>query len=126
MSTPAVNKISQLDQLKRITKVAADTADFVSIRSYDAQEGTTNPSLNEYYRKFGCATEIMGASFRNTGEILELAGCDLLTISPKLLEELKQSTDPIEAKLAPQRAENVDLERAARQLRREKLPFRHE
>jgi transaldolase len=47
--------------------------------------------IYEYYRKFGYATEIMGASFRNTGEILELAGCDLLTISPNLLEELKHA-----------------------------------
>ena len=38
-----------------------------------------------YYKKFGYATEVMGASFRNKGEILELAGCDLLTISPDLL-----------------------------------------
>jgi transaldolase len=69
--------------------------------------------IYEYYRKFGYATEIMGASFRNTGEILELAGCDLLTISPNLLEELKQSTDTIEAKLTPQKAETADLERVS-------------
>ena len=42
-----------------------------------------------YYKKFGHETEVMGASFRNVGEVLELAGCDLLTISPGLLEELK-------------------------------------
>jgi transaldolase len=54
-----------------------------------------------YYKTFGHATEIMGASFRNTGEILELAGCDLLTISPALLEELKQSTARVERKLGP-------------------------
>ena len=49
-----------------------------------------------YYKKFGHATEVMGASFRNKGEILELAGCDLLTISPQLLGELKTDTTPIE------------------------------
>jgi Transaldolase/Fructose-6-phosphate aldolase len=47
------------------------------------------------------------------GEILDLASCDLLTISPKLLEELKQSTNPIEAKLTPQKAEAADLERVS-------------
>lgn len=44
-----------------------------------------------YYKKFGYKTQVMGASFRNTGEIRELAGCDLLTISPKLLDELSKS-----------------------------------
>src|SRR5437899_4190499 len=54
-----------------------------------------------YYKKFGHATEIMGASFRNKGEILELAGCDLLTISPQLLGELQASTEPVARKLEP-------------------------
>lgn len=54
-----------------------------------------------YYKKFGHATEVMGASFRNKGEILELAGCDLLTISPQLLSELKADTSPMERKLSP-------------------------
>lgn len=48
-----------------------------------------------YYKKFGYKTQVMGASFRNTGEITELAGCDLLTISPKLLQELANSEQPI-------------------------------
>ena len=69
--------------------------------------------IYEYYRKYGYATEIMGASFRNTGEILELAGCDLLTISPKLLDELTHNTDPIEAKLTPQKAQAAELERVS-------------
>jgi transaldolase len=69
--------------------------------------------IYEYYRKYGYATEIMGASFRNTGQILELAGTDLLTIGPNLLEELRNSTDPIEAKLTPQQAEAADLERVS-------------
>jgi transaldolase len=54
-----------------------------------------------YYKKFGYPTEVMGASFRNKGEILELAGCDALTISPQLLGELKKSTEPVERKLSP-------------------------
>jgi transaldolase len=64
-----------------------------------------------YYKKFGHATEVMGASFRNKGEILELAGCDLLTISPQLLGELKTSTEPVERKLSPDLAKNNRLER---------------
>jgi len=52
-----------------------------------------------YYKQFGHNTEVMGASFRNKGEILELAGCDLLTISPQLLGELKNSTEPVECKI---------------------------
>ncbi len=52
-----------------------------------------------YYRKFGYKTEIMGASFRNTSQILELAGCDLLTISPDLLQKLMESEAPVERKL---------------------------
>jgi len=50
-------------------------------------------------QQFGHNTEVMGASFRNKGEILELAGCDLLTISPQLLGELKNSTEPVERKI---------------------------
>lgn len=53
-----------------------------------------------YYKKFGYETEVMGASFRNRGEITELAGCDLLTISPGLLEELQNSDEPLERKLS--------------------------
>ena len=53
----------------------------------------------EYYKKFGYKTEIMGASFRNKGEITELAGCDLLTISPALLGELASSTEHLPKKL---------------------------
>lgn len=64
-----------------------------------------------YYKKFDHATEVMGASFRNKGEILELAGCDLLTISPQLLGELKSGTEAIERKLRPESAKASRLER---------------
>ncbi len=64
-----------------------------------------------YYKKFGHATEVMGASFRNVGEIQELAGCDLLTISPPLLGELKSSTTPLQRKLSPDRAQESQLEK---------------
>jgi len=64
-----------------------------------------------YYKKFGHQTEVMGASFRNKGEILELAGCDLLTISPQLLKELKESAEPIERKLEPTQARASKVEK---------------
>jgi transaldolase len=60
--------------------------------------------IYDYYKRHDHATEIMGASFRNTGEILELAGCDLLTISPALLEELQESSGPVPRKLTPEKA----------------------
>ena len=63
-----------------------------------------------YYKNFGHGTEVMGASFRNKGEILELAGCDLLTISPQLLAELKADTSPVERKLSPALAKEIKLE----------------
>jgi transaldolase len=66
-----------------------------------------------YYKKFGYKTEVMGASFRNKGEILELAGCDLLTIAPPLLAELKASSDPIIRKLDPAKAASADLKKVA-------------
>ena len=55
--------------------------------------------IYNYYRKFGYKTEVMGASFRNTSQILELAGCDLLTISPDLLQKLADTNAPVERKL---------------------------
>jgi len=64
-----------------------------------------------YYKKFGYATEVMGASFRNAGEILELAGCDLLTISPHLLGELQKSEAPVERKLSPEKFRGADIEK---------------
>lgn len=56
-------------------------------------------TIYNYFKHFGYGTEVMGASFRNAGEIRELAGCDLLTISPALLGELSQSSEPLERKL---------------------------
>jgi transaldolase len=64
-----------------------------------------------YYKKFGYATEVMGASFRNVGEIQELAGCDLLTISPQLLGELQKSTAPLPRKLSPEIARAANIEK---------------
>jgi transaldolase len=62
--------------------------------------------IYHYYKKFGYKTVVMGASFRNTGEIIELAGCDLLTIAPKLLEELQTTEGILERKLDPVKSAN--------------------
>ena len=67
--------------------------------------------IYSYYKKFGHATEVMGASFRNVGEIQELAGCDLLTISPPLLAELQKSTEPLTRKLSPEIAKQSKIEK---------------
>jgi transaldolase len=64
-----------------------------------------------YYKKFGYPTEVMGASFRNKGEILELAGCDALTISPQLMGELHSSNEPLVRKLDPQATQGNPIER---------------
>jgi transaldolase len=82
-------------------------------RDYSGPEDPGVQSVAEiytYYKKFGISTEVMGASFRNTGQILELAGCDCLTISPELMEELSKSTDPVERKLSPEKANSADVE----------------
>ncbi|KAK4194541.1 putative transaldolase [Triangularia verruculosa] len=68
-------------------------------------------SIFNYYKKFGYQTIVMGASFRNTGEITELAGCDYLTISPNLLEELMNSTEAVPQKLDAQGATTLDIEK---------------
>ncbi|KAG0741827.1 hypothetical protein G6F57_002355 [Rhizopus arrhizus] len=67
--------------------------------------------IYEYYKKFGYKTIVMGASFRNTGEIEELAGCDFLTISPALLSELQKTEKPLERKLSPEKANASSLEK---------------
>ncbi len=67
--------------------------------------------IYQYYRKFGYDTEVMGASFRNTSQILELAGCDLLTISPDLLQKLADSDAPVERKLV--KDDGADIQKIA-------------
>ncbi|MGM0443490.1 MAG: transaldolase [Fibrobacterota bacterium] len=67
--------------------------------------------IYNYYKKFGYTTEVMGASFRNIGEVLGLAGCDLLTISPKLLSELSDSEAPVKAALSADAAQHSDEEK---------------
>ena len=67
--------------------------------------------IYNYYKKFGYKTEVMGASFRNMGEITELAGCDLLTISPALLAELKASEGSLPRKLDASKAASENIEK---------------
>src|SRR5215468_10810857 len=83
-------------------------------RDYKGPEDPGVQSVTEiygYYKKFGIPTEVMGASFRNTGQILELAGCDCLTISPELMEALAKSADPVERKLTPEKAKMAKVDR---------------
>ncbi len=81
-----------------------------------ASAGANDPGVRsvrqiyEHYKHFGIATEVMGASFRNIGQILALAGCDLLTISPELLAQLAASDAPVSRALDPGQAKALALE----------------
>jgi transaldolase len=68
-------------------------------------------TIYNYYKKFGYKTVVMGASFRNIGEITELAGCDLLTIAPKLLDELEKTQGSLPRKLDPAKAQSLDIKK---------------
>lgn len=68
-------------------------------------------AIYNYYKKYDYKTIVMGASFRNANEIIELAGVDFLTISPALLSELQKSEDPITAKLTVDKAKKMDMPR---------------
>jgi transaldolase len=82
-----------------------------------ASSGANDPGVQsvrqifEYYKHFGIRTEVMGASFRNTGQILALAGCDLLTISPELMAELQKSDAPVQRALDPAQAKATEIRR---------------
>lgn len=67
--------------------------------------------IYNYYKKFGIKTQIMGASFRNADEITELAGCDLLTIAPKLLEELQNAQGNVPKKLDAEAAKKINIDK---------------
>ncbi len=83
----------------------------------DAYPPTEDPGvvsvtkIYNYYKKYGYQTEVMGASFRNVGEIIELAGCDLLTISPALLEEMHKTAGTVTRRLVPEAAAQAKLEK---------------
>ena len=102
--SPFVGRI--YDWYKKSTGSAWDEA---------ANSGANDPGVKSvqqifnYYKRHGIATEVMGASFRNTGQIAALAGCDLLTISPDLLAELAASEAPLSHALDAQAARNIDI-----------------
>src|SRR6478752_5971844 len=99
--SPFVGRI--LDWYKKSTG-----KDYAAAEDPGVQSVTT---IYNYLKKFGYKTEVMGASFRNLGEIQELAGSDLLTISPPLLGELQKSTTPLTRKLSPEIAKESKLEK---------------
>jgi transaldolase len=99
--SPFVGRI--LDWYKKDTGKDYQGADDPGVQS------VTN--IYNYFKKFGYKTVVMGASFRNLGEIQELAGCDLLTIAPKLLEELDQKFEELPRKLDPANATKLQIER---------------
>ena len=80
-----------------------------------ARSGANDPGVQSvtqiynHYKHFGIATEVMGASFRNVGQIVALAGCDLLTIAPELLAQLEASTAPVLPALDAQAARQLDI-----------------
>jgi transaldolase len=80
-----------------------------------ARAGANDPGVRSvaqiytYYKKFDIRTEVMGASFRNVGQIVALAGCDLLTISPELLGALQAADAPLPRRLDPARARHAEL-----------------
>jgi transaldolase len=79
--------------------------------SFEAKEDPGVVSVTKiynYYKQHGHKTVVMGASFRNKGEIVELAGCDKLTIGPKFLDELQKSNDPLERRLSPENAAKAE------------------
>ncbi|KAL0273115.1 UNVERIFIED_CONTAM: hypothetical protein PYX00_005869 [Menopon gallinae] len=84
----------------------------MNVSSYEPEKDPGVISVTKiynYYKKFGYKTQVMGASFRNIDEVKQLAGCDLLTISPALLKELESSTAPVELKLSAEKAKTMNI-----------------
>ena len=84
-----------------------------SIAPHDDPGVKSVTTIFNYYKKFGYKTEVIGASFRNAGEIRELAGCDLLTIAPKFLDELQKGTGTLTRKLDVTAVQQLNIERIA-------------
>jgi transaldolase len=101
--SPFVGRI--LDWYKKDTGKDYEGADDPGVQSVT--------TIYNYFKKFGYKTQVMGASFRNIGEIKELAGCDLLTISPKLLAELDSTKEVLPRKLDPEKAKILDIQKIA-------------
>lgn len=99
--SPFVGRI--LDWYKAATKKDYSAHDDPGVKSVQA--------IFNYYKKYGYKTIVMGASFRNIGEITELAGCDYLTIAPALLEDLYNSQDKVPQKLIAEDASNLDIKK---------------
>ncbi len=99
--SPFVGRI--LDWYKKDTRKEFHGADDPGVQSVT--------KVYNYYKKFGYKTQVMGASFRNIGEIEELAGCDLLTISPQLLAELESTQGDLPRKLDPLAAQKLSIEK---------------
>jgi transaldolase len=99
--SPFVGRI--LDWYKKDTGKDYQGADDPGVKSVTA--------VYNYYKNFGYKTQVMGASFRNIGEIRELAGCDLLTISPQLLAELESTEAELPRKLSPETAKALRLDK---------------
>ena len=101
--SPFVGRI--LDWYRKKTGAEYEGADDPGVKSVT--------DIYHYMKKYGYRTVVMGASFRNIGEIQHLAGCDLLTISPKLLEELDASEGPLPRMLSPETAKTSSIGRIA-------------
>ncbi|HZL57660.1 MAG TPA: transaldolase [Bryobacteraceae bacterium] len=99
--SPFVGRI--LDWYKKDTGLTYSAQDDPGVLSVGA--------IYNYYKKYGYKTEVMGASFRNVGEITELAGCDLLTISPGLLAELDKTQGNLPRRLDPEKAKTMNIEK---------------
>lgn len=106
-------------QVQLISPFVGRIYDWYKKQSGIDYQGADDPGVQsvkriyDYYRKFGYPTEVMGASFRNTSQIIELAGCDLLTISPELLQKLSESDAPITRKLSPELAKADPIEKVS-------------
>lgn len=101
--------------IKLVSPFVGRIYDWFKAKNNTDYTGSDDPGVQSvteifhYYKKFGHGTEVMGASFRNVSQITELAGCDLLTISPKLLEQLQNDESSIEQKLDAAASKSMDI-----------------
>jgi transaldolase len=104
-------------QVQLISPFVGRIYDWFKAKNGTEYTGAEDPGVQSvtaifnYYKKFGYKTEVMGASFRNVSQIVELSGCDLLTISPSLLQQLKDTDGEVELKLDPATAAASDIEK---------------
>ena len=104
-------------QIRLISPFVGRIYDYYKATTSKEYVGLEDPGVQSvhqiynYFKKFDYKTQVMGASFRNTGEIVALAGCDLLTISPDILEKLESSTEPMQRVLSPEAAKAMPIER---------------